>query len=786
MIHSAMTIALLVLVAALPLLSASATDLVERANVWVSAVEPKLTVIDDRWLGPAALHDGRDDTAYTPPSGQPFEILVRFNGSDGQGVRLGRVELAATVGKPVPSEVEFAGCDGPFSDSAATEGNRVVLDLSSCSSSGHLLRLRFGAQPAGFGLTRLAAYSVPMPIPEQPAPLTAAPWKAGIRLHAQSADGAYHLEFERLFKERRAIFTAPPGALSSYDRPPAGRVRYRVRAVGHDGATGPWSEPLSVDFAPASSSPIAIRGVVEGFYGRPWTWDERLDSVRLMAALGMNTYLYAPKDDPLHRETWRDPYPAMAMARFGELLEIGRDHGVDVYYTISPGLSMDPAAAADFSDLTAKLVPFLGLGYRHFGLLLDDIKAPKSASTGRLHSALANRLHDWLKKRDARLMFVGTVYAGTAETLAPNRLSYVKALAAIHDDVEIMWTGEGVFDADMSPAHIRGIGELLGRKPLIWDNYPVNDFYFGSQRLFLGPVTGRGKALPQVVSGVLSNPMTHEVSSRPALMSYGDYFADPANYSPVFTLSDLGTVVEGDWGDGSLELFIEDHLGSPKMLPGAKDHPELEGLAASLLKAGGGTDPAVTGAAAWELASRLAERYVADGNLWQHCHRAGFADEIWGPVAKRRVQLEVALAAIGALASPQHHGLVTAARELVRLHVAGELGWSWFGLDSVVAMLQEELGSRILAKDDKLPGFPDNLPPLPDEVDAATCLCLDLAPPPGTTVQVFAAGEARVADGRLHWQPLEPGYARLVLLYRGDGLTWPRVYRPFVHECGNN
>ena len=61
------------------------------------------------------------------------------------------------------------------------------------------------------------------------------------------------------------------------------------------------------------------RGVIEGFYGRPFSHEQRLGLIRFIGAHGFNCYAYAPKNDPLHRERWRDPYPADEIARFRAL-----------------------------------------------------------------------------------------------------------------------------------------------------------------------------------------------------------------------------------------------------------------------------------------------------------------------------------------------------------------------------------------------------------------------------------------------------------------------------------
>ncbi len=53
---------------------------------------------------------------------------------------------------------------------------------------------------------------------------------------------------------------------------------------------------------------MRICGVVEGFYGRPWRPQQRQELYATLNALGLNAYLYAPKDDRKHRAFWRDLY----------------------------------------------------------------------------------------------------------------------------------------------------------------------------------------------------------------------------------------------------------------------------------------------------------------------------------------------------------------------------------------------------------------------------------------------------------------------------------------------
>ena len=56
-----------------------------------------------------------------------------------------------------------------------------------------------------------------------------------------------------------------------------------------------------------SSTPISLRGIVEGFYGTPWNFDIRADLLNFCGEYNLNAYIYAPKDDPYHRDKWREP-----------------------------------------------------------------------------------------------------------------------------------------------------------------------------------------------------------------------------------------------------------------------------------------------------------------------------------------------------------------------------------------------------------------------------------------------------------------------------------------------
>lgn len=277
------------------------------------------------------------------------------------------------------------------------------------------------------------------------------------------------------------------------------------------------------------------RGVIEGFYGVPWSHQDRVDMLRFMGSVGLNTYIYAPKDDPFHRERWREPYPPADLARVAELVRVGREAGVNVWFAVSPGLSMTYSSDADYAALLGKLEAVRAIGVRDVGLFLDDVPETlthpedqaRFHSLAAAHAFVVKRLKADLDARGMGLLIVQTAYA----TIFGGRAYLDELAAALPPGVPLIWTGTDVRPATMGKPDATEWGGWIKRKPFIWDNYPVNDFSPG--RLFLGPITGRAADLDAYVAGYVSNPMNQAHASMLPLWTTADYLRDPAHYDPA-------------------------------------------------------------------------------------------------------------------------------------------------------------------------------------------------------------------------------------------------------------
>ena len=281
------------------------------------------------------------------------------------------------------------------------------------------------------------------------------------------------------------------------------------------------------------ASPFAIRGVIEGFYGPPWTHEQRLDLIHFISRRGMNTFAYSPKDDRLLRAGWRDPYSGADLAEFAELVAASRDRAVDFIYCLSPGLSIQYSSADDVNALVAKIDSVAALGVSHFGLLLDDIplqlqhEADKVAFRDLVdaHVNLVGRVFDRFPS-DRRLIVCPTVYWGRGDE------DYISRLGnGIDPRIDLFWTGSAVCSPSLDLLDAATFTRATNRPPTYWDNYPVNDVAM-SDELHIGPYRGRDRHLYRFSTGVIANGMELYESSKIAFATIADYLADPETYDP--------------------------------------------------------------------------------------------------------------------------------------------------------------------------------------------------------------------------------------------------------------
>jgi hyaluronoglucosaminidase len=349
------------------------------------------------------------------------------------------------------------------------------------------------------------------------------------------------------------------------------------------------------------SPPFRHSGIVEGFYGRPWAHADRLWWIERLGALGMNTYVLAPKDDALQREQWRDPYPPEELARFAELAVRGREHGVRIGCALSPGLSIRYSDARDVATLIEKLRAFTRLGARFVALCLDDVPTELAhaedraafASLADAHVALAHAVRDALAP-EVTLWLVPTDYAGSEAS------AYAETLGAgLAAEIEVGWTGRTTIPPSVRADEAAARARLFGRRLLLWDNVPVAD---GPMRrmLHLTPYRGREAGLEASLSGVLLNPMQHARASYVTLAGGAAWLADPARFDAEAAWREAVRTL-GAGAPDAFATFAQAHRFSP-LAPDDRDPP----LEAAWTASRRGRSSSVTNALRELVAARVA------------------------------------------------------------------------------------------------------------------------------------------------------------------------------------
>jgi hyaluronoglucosaminidase len=279
------------------------------------------------------------------------------------------------------------------------------------------------------------------------------------------------------------------------------------------------------------TSPFAVRGVIEGFYGRPWTHEQRLDLIRFLGAHGMNTFAYSPKDDPLLRSEWREPYSGADLERLRELVDASRAVGVDLLFCLSPGLSMRYSGDTDRAALITKYQSVRDLGVSYFGLLFDDIpstlqfESDQTAFDDLIEAQIDLIGHVFRNlPRGARLIVCPTLYHGHGDEPGVARLGQ-----RIDPRIELFWTGRQIVSPTLDLIDAATFTRANNRPPTYWDNYPVNDVAM-THELHVGPYRGRDRHLYRFANGVIANGMELYESSKIAFATIADYLSEPNAY----------------------------------------------------------------------------------------------------------------------------------------------------------------------------------------------------------------------------------------------------------------
>ena len=304
---------------------------------------------------------------------------------------------------------------------------------------------------------------------------------------------------------------------------------------------------------------VGLRGVVEGFYGNPYSHSDRIEQFKFYGRTKLNTYIYGPKDDPYHRDKWRELYPEQEHKRISELVTQAHQRGVRFVWAIHPGLDIK-WTEEDRKAVVRKCEDMYRLGVRSFAVFFDDISADDESA--RHQAELLNYLYEHFEKTGMKIGSL--ILCPTQYNQAWAKGAYLDILGTqMNPKIEIMWTGKTVVTM-IDRETMEYVNARIRRKGYIWLNYPVTDF--AVDHILLGPMRGNASDIDQLVSGFVANPMEYAEASKVGVFGVADYLWNMKAYD-----------ADRAWEGAVKELYPHStvafrHFAQDNVDPGANGH----------------------------------------------------------------------------------------------------------------------------------------------------------------------------------------------------------------------
>jgi len=331
-----------------------------------------------------------------------------------------------------------------------------------------------------------------------------------------------------------------------------------------------------------SKTTIPLRGIVEGFYGKPWNYNIRVDMIKFCGEYKLNSYIYAPKDDPYHREKWREPYPDDKINELKNLVDIAIKNNVHFIFAISPGLNLNyegEKGEEDFQYMLNKLDSMYNIGIRDFAIFFDDLIEEQSGSNqanflNKLQNSLINKYLDM-----NYLLTVPTYYTRKYMININGEIEkYTHEFSSIlNKNIIVLYTGENYVCDGISERSFQEIKKIYGKNLGIWWNYPVNDYIRHNSTRFIKLALGPIEKLPRIkVGSIFFNPMGQPILSKISIATGADYALSPYTYDPI---TSWNKVIEKQFGElaPAMKVFAShsQHMETDYVKTGPDDAPEF-------------------------------------------------------------------------------------------------------------------------------------------------------------------------------------------------------------------
>ena len=272
---------------------------------------------------------------------------------------------------------------------------------------------------------------------------------------------------------------------------------------------------------------VITRGFIEGYYGNPWSTEDRVELMTWGGHYKLNAYFYAPKDDPKHNAKWRELYTEQELKdKIEPLAKAGNESKCRFVFALHPFMS-NPITNANYAEsvktLKAKFTQVMDHGVRQIAILADD-----AANQGNdLYIKLCNEMTNWLREQQKAKNSDGTLkYPGLKDTLIFCPVNYMGQGEAwykqLPSNVQVINTGGRVW-GKIDNKFASAFQKNSGVAPFMWINWPCSDndkdaLHMGGHNNFLG-----SDLKPGQVKGVVINPMQQSEPSKQGIFMNADF-----------------------------------------------------------------------------------------------------------------------------------------------------------------------------------------------------------------------------------------------------------------------
>ena len=265
---------------------------------------------------------------------------------------------------------------------------------------------------------------------------------------------------------------------------------------------------------------VASRGFIEGYYGNPWSTEDRINLMKWGGYYKLNSYFYAPKNDPKHNAKWRELYTEEELnTLIRPLAEAGNASKCRFVYALHTFMynpvRFDGNYQADLKAVQDKFAQVIDAGVRQVAILADD-----AGNVG------GNNYNKFLTDMTAWLAEMKKTYPDLKQTLPFCPQEYMYNGQAYYknfpENVQVVMTGGRVW-GEVNQNFTNTFTNNAGRGPYMWINWPCTDnskshLIMGGYTTFLHPGVD-----PAKIQGIVLNPMQQSEPSKVAIFGNACY-----------------------------------------------------------------------------------------------------------------------------------------------------------------------------------------------------------------------------------------------------------------------